>query len=116
MKPITIDLSVVGTPDQPVIPAGQTATIDMSQAPVPDPMNPGQTNPTNLGTLTLTSSAGQKRDDYFAQVNEANGGILPNSSTDPGVVFAASTLTDAWEQEFDSNPASGHNDPKVNEG
>lgn len=104
-----INLQDVGTPSQPIIPAGQTATIDMSAAPVPDPNNPGSVITTDLGTLTLPSSAGMQRDDYFASVNQANGGIFPNNSTDPGAVFKSETLTDAWEQEFVSNPASAHN-------
>lgn len=109
-----IDLAVVGTPSQPVIPDGETATVDLSHSPVPDPANPGQTVDTDLGSLTLPSSAGKTRNAYFADVNQANGGIFPNESTDPGDVFKASKLTDAWEQEFVSNPASGHNDSSLN--
>lgn len=110
-----IDLSVVGTPGQPVIPARETATISLKHSPVPDPANAGQTIDTDLGSLVLPSSAGQGRTAYFNQVNQANGGIFPNESTDPGDVFKAATLTNAWQQEFVSNPASGHNDPNVGE-
>lgn len=104
-----INLADVGTPNQAFIPAGETATIDMSASPVPDPDNPGAVITTDLGTLTLPSSAGQTRDAYFAAVNAANGNIFPNTSVDPGAVFKSMTLTNAWEQEFVSNPDSGHN-------
>lgn len=113
---MNIDLSVVGTPEQPVIPPGETAIIDMSHSPVPRPgaMN-GETDDTNCGSIKIGSSAGMKRNDYFASVQALNPNMLPNMSTHPADVYRAMILTDAWEQEFVSNPASGHNDINVGE-
>lgn len=107
---IVIDPATVGTPQQGFLTADTYGTVDLTAAPVPDPNNAGQVITTNLGSLIIPSAAGQfDRDAYIEMGNQANAGILPNESTDPGLVYLAVQLSNALQQEFVDNPESGHN-------
>ena len=88
---MTINVTVVGTNQQPVIEKNQVATIGDLK-------------------LSLPSAAGVPSYFYYwLMVTSLNPGIFPNYSYDQDAIAKANTLADAMEQEWVSNPLSGHN-------
>lgn len=93
---MNIKPSEAGTPDQKFVPANVIAVID--------PVDNGSK------TMNLPSSAGiGTYNEYFMMVFALNPGVLPNWSTDPGAVSRAQVLSNAMQQEWVTNPDSGHN-------
>ena len=105
---LTISAAECGTPTQPVVPANQFATVQTGAVEWPDDgMGAGKSSQFNL-----PSAAGIPR--YWAYFNFAqsmNLGVLPTGpwDYDPNHIATQAALSNAVQQEWIGNPASGHN-------
>ena len=100
---MTISASTVGTPQQTVVPVNQIATVEAGAVKFPDQNSSSR-------ALKLPSAAGIPS--YFAYwmlCNAMNPGVWVFYSFDPNDIATAQALSNASEQEWVSNPASGHN-------